>query len=165
MADIDSEELQHAQSELEIHQKFMDNEINSIKAKLDDHNYQATEQIRVLERNVAEIKDMATKALHVSIGVDGRNGLRGSLENISKDVASMIKDFEILKSSAKSYVETKALLLQLFSVSAAAVVAQLCGIIWYFASQHSRQEVMREDLNRVILSIEKLKEEAAPKKS
>lgn len=165
MGDHDSEELYQAQSELELHQKFMDGEINSVKSKLDTHNQQTTDQIKLLEKSIGEIKDMATRALHVSIGVDGRNGLRGSIEAISKDVASMIKDFEILKSTAKSYTETKSLLLQLFSVSAAAVVAQLCGIVWYFASQHSRQEVMREDLNRVILSIEKIKEEAVPKKS
>lgn len=164
MADHDSEEILHAQNELEIHQKLTDNEINSIKTKLDIYNHQTSEQIKVLEKSVTEIKDMATKALHVSIGVDGKNGLRGSLEAISKDVTSMIRDFEILKSSAKSYLETKRLLLQLFTVSAAAVIVQLCGIVWYFSSQHSKQEVMRDDLNRVILSIEKLKEEVPAKK-
>lgn len=121
--------------------------------------HQTTEQIKALEKSVEEIKDIAVRALHVSIGVDGKNGLRGSLENIVRTMGDMTKDFEFLRSSAHSYLETKNLLLKLFAVSAAAVIFQLCGIVWYFASQHSRQEIMREDLNKVIIHVEKIRED------
>jgi hypothetical protein len=159
----ESSHTHYSHTELEMQQKYMDNEISTIKNKLETWNYQTGENFKALEKSVAEIKDMATRALHVSIGVDGRNGLRGSLETIIKDMNGMSKDFEFLRSSAHSYVETRSLLLKLFAVSAAAVVVQLCGIVWYFGSQHSRQEVMREDLNKVIGYIEKMKEDTLKK--
>jgi hypothetical protein len=93
--------------------------------------------------------------MHVSIGVDGRNGLRGSLESLVRDVASMSESLNIVKQSASNYADMKALMLRLFAASAMTILCQFGGAVWLVSSLHSRQEDMRQDLNRVLTLLDK----------
>jgi hypothetical protein len=99
---------------------------------------------------------MARDAKHISIGVDGKNGLRGSLELLVKDMSGMTEDLEFLRQSAHSYNETKAVLLKLFATSAMAILIQFAAAVWCVSAINARQDSIRQDVNRVLTLIDKL---------
>ena len=93
--------------------------------------------------------------------VDGKNGLRGSLESLVTHVTAISKDFEFLRQAAHSYNETKTLLFRVFATSAIAILIQFGGAVWCVASLHAKQESIREDLNRVLMHIDRKHEEVS----
>jgi len=156
---ITLQELFESVTELESNRKVTVAELDSMKIKLESNALTVQEQLRGLERSVLDIRDMARDAKHISVGVDGQNGLRGSIATLTKDVNSMTQDFNFLRQTANNYTETKNLLLRLFVTSAVAVIVQFGGAVWFVSSLHSKQESIREDLNRVIRHIDKINEE------
>ena len=152
-------ELFESVSNLESDRKVTIAELDSIKIKIESNALTVQEQLRGLERSVLDIRDMARDAKHISVGVDGQNGLRGSIASLTRDVNSMTQDFNFLRQTANNYTETNNLLLRLFVTSAVAVIIQFGGAVWFVSSLHSKQESIREDLNRVIRHIDKVNDE------
>ena len=142
-------------TEMQAQQKVFEDELEELKIKIDANNLTNQEQLHNLEKAILEVRDKARDAMHISIGVDGKNGLRGSLETLGKDVTSMSESFNVLKSSAENYSEMKTLLLRLFAASAMTIMCQFGGAVWLVSSLHSKQESMREDLNRVLAILDK----------
>jgi hypothetical protein len=153
------QELHDSLIELQGDKKVIVSELDSMKIRVESNALTVQEQLRALERSVLEIRDMARDAKHISVGVDGQNGLRGSIANLTRDVTSMTQDFNFLRQTAHNYNETKNLLLRLFVTSAVAVIIQFGGAVWFVSSLHSKQESIREDLNRVIRHIDKTYDE------
>lgn len=152
-------ELVESVNNLQSDKKVTIAELDSIKIRVEANAVTVQEQLRALERSVLEIRDMARDAKHISVGVDGQNGLRGSIANLTRDVNSMTQDFNFLRQTANNYTETKNLLLRLFVTSAVAVIIQFGGAVWFVSSLHSKQESIREDLNRVIRHIDKINDD------
>lgn len=157
--DITLHELTGAVNALESDRKVTVAELDGIKIRLESNALTVQEQLRSLERSVMDIRDMARDAKHISVGVDGQNGLRGSIANLTRDVNSMTQDFNFLRQTANNYNETKNLLLRLFVTSAVAVIVQFGGAVWFVSSLQSKQESIREDLNRVIRHMDKMYDE------
>ena len=150
-----------ALAELQSQKKLTDSEITNIKVRLETDTHNTHEQLKNLEKSVSQIRDMARDAYVIGVGVDGKNGLRGSLESLARDVTRITEDFEFLRQTAHSYVEIRSFLLRLFVASAATILLQFGGAIWYASSQYSRQESLRNDMNRVISYIDKRSEESS----
>jgi len=142
-------------ADLENQKKLIALELNNIKLKMDNLIATDNEKLDALDIAVSEAREKARDAMHVSVGVDGKNGLRGVMEILIRDVANMSKDIEVLRQTANSYTETKTLLARLFTSTALALFLQFAGAIWFVSALHSKQESIRQDLNRVLLYIEK----------
>jgi hypothetical protein len=157
--------LSDSVKDLQNNYKSLVNEIDAVKIRVESNALTVHEQLRGLERSILEIRDMARDAKHISVGVDGQNGLRGSIANLTRDVTGMTQDFNFLSQTAQNYTETKNLLLKLFVTSAVAIIVQFGGAVWFVSSMHSKQETIREDLNRVIRHIDKIYDDAASSKN
>jgi hypothetical protein len=142
-------------SDIQSHKKLTDAELSNLKLRIESFASTVKEQIGNLEKNVLEVRDKARDAMHISVGVDGKNGLRGSMETMLREVTSMSEDFAVLRQTAQNYNETKDFLLRLFVSSAVAMFIQFGGAIWFLSSMHNKQENMREDLNKVISYVDK----------
>ena len=140
--DNDNQSLAIASAELQLEQE-------GIKKRLDN-----------IETTLKTVQDQARDALHVAIGVDGRNGLRGSLNTLVSDVSKITEALHGLKQHAGDYAEMKSTLIRMFVASAFTMLCQFGGAVWFVSSLHSRQENMREDLNRVLAILDKRYEEA-----
>jgi hypothetical protein len=136
---------------------ILDEELEDIRKIVNDNEAITQAQFKSLEKTVNEIRDNARDVMHIAVGVDGRNGLRGSIDTLSANVNNVIRDFEFLKNAANNYNETKSVLLKMFATSAIAVIFQLMAGVWYIATEHNKQQTMREDLNRVIAYIERVR--------
>jgi hypothetical protein len=106
---------------------------------------------------------MARDAKHISIGVDGRNGLRGTLDNLVKDVSKLSSDVEIVKKAADDYVGTKAFLSRLVIASFMGVMGQVCFAVWYVSAQHTQQEAMKQDVTRLLARMDRQADANSPK--
>lgn len=148
-------------ADLENQKKLIDLELNNIKLRMDTLIASNNDKLDALDAAVAEARERARDAMHVSVGVDGKNGLRGAMEILLGNVTSLSKDLEFLRQTAHSYTETKTLLARLFTSTALALFLQFAGAIWFVSALHSKQESIKEDLNRVLLYIEKQPQEAA----
>jgi hypothetical protein len=135
-----------------------DAEIDNIRQNLSNMTLETNETLKALEASVSSVRDMARDAMHISVGVDGRNGLRGSIANLSEQMAVLVKEFGYLKETAHSYVEMKELVMKFFATAAVGLFFQFAAAIWYFSGQHQQQQSMRDDLNKVISYIDKQQE-------
>ena len=135
-----------------------DAEIDMIRQKLTTIDADINENIKSLEFSISSVRDMARDAMHITVGVDGKNGLRGSMANLSEQVAVLVKEFGFLRETANSYVEMKDLILKFFATAAIGLFFQFAGAIWYFSGQHQQQQALREDLNKVLSYINKQQE-------
>lgn len=142
-------------TELQGQQKFTDSELNKVKSSLEESTTNTQEQLKSLEKNVADIRDMARDAKHISIGVDGRNGLRGTLDHLAKDVGKLKEDVEFVKEAAHSYNGMKVFFSRLLIASFATVMLQLAAAVWYISAQNAKQEALRSDVNRILSHIDK----------
>jgi hypothetical protein len=137
-----------------------DVEIEGMRQKLSIIDADTHENIKALEQSIASVRDMARDAMHISVGVDGKNGLRGSIVNLSEQVHVIVKEFAFLRETAHSYVEMKSIVLKFFATAAVGLFFQFAAAIWYFSGQHQQQEALKADLNKVLAYIEKQQEQA-----
>jgi len=151
-------DLESSNKALESSNKALDSELEAIKLKLESVSEETQEQLKALDKSLVEIRDMARDAKHISVGVDGRNGLRGAIQNLSTDVSKITSELNTLGHAAHSYNELRVFLSKLFIASITAMVIQFAGVVWYLSAQHSKQESLRTDLNRVIAHIDKQQE-------
>lgn len=140
--DKDNQNLAIAAVEIQLEQE-------GIKKRLDS-----------VEDTLKVVQDQARDALHVAIGVDGRNGLRGSLNTLVSDVSKITEALHGLRQQANDYAEMKSMLLKLFVACTVTILCQFGSAVWFVSSLHSRQENMREDLNRVLAILDKRYAEA-----
>jgi hypothetical protein len=106
---------------------------------------------------------MARDNKHITIGVDGNNGLKGTLAILVKDVHTMTKDFEFLRQTAHSYVEMKSWFVRLLATSLAAIVFQFVGAAWTLNTQATRQDVFKEDMSKIVAYVNKQQQDELPK--
>jgi hypothetical protein len=144
-----------AVAELESQKRLTDAEITNIKIRLESYISTTQEQFRTLGATVTEIRDMARDNKHITIGVDGNNGLKGTLEILVRDVTAMIKEFEFLRQTAHSYVEMKTWLIRLLITSVAAIIFQFGSAFWTMNMQTTRQDSLREEMTKVTAYINK----------
>jgi hypothetical protein len=137
-----------------------DAEIEGMRQKLSTMDADTHENIKALEQSIASVRDMARDVMHISVGVDGRNGLRGSIASLSEQVQVIVKEFSFLRETANSYVEMKSTVLKFFTTAAIGLFFQFAAAIWYFSGQHQQQEALKADLNKVLAYIEKQQEQA-----
>jgi hypothetical protein len=97
-----------------------------------------------LEKSVAEIREMARDAKHISIGVDGRNGLRGTLDLLARDVSKLAADVDFVKKAADDYIGLKSFFTKILVGSFMGIVTQVCFAVWYVSAQHTQQEALKE---------------------
>lgn len=145
-------------ADVDMHKKLLDMELNNIKTRMDSIIETGKTQHEALDRIVSETRERVKDALHISIGVDGKNGLRGNMELVKTELLGISKDLEFLRQAAYSYNSTKQLFTRLFTSTAVAIGIQLMGAIWFVSAMHSKQEAIREDLNRVIVHLDKQSE-------
>ena len=119
-------------------------------SKLGETILDTKDHLKELEKSVSEIREMARDAKHISIGVDGRNGLRGTLDHLAKDVRNLAADLEIVKKAADDYVGTKSFLSKLVVASFMGILGQICFAVWYVSAQHTQQEVLKADVSRLL---------------
>jgi hypothetical protein len=165
LSKIDHNKLVSLRSDFDMHKRVLELELAGIKTRMDSIIETNKTQHEALDRIVNETKERVKDALHISIGVDGRNGLRGTLETVRAELGVISKDLEFLRQSAYSYNSTKQLFTRLFTSTALAIFIQLMGAIWFVSAMHSKQEALREDLNRVLVYIDKQQQQHEPAKS
>jgi hypothetical protein len=141
-----------------------DAELEVIRQKLDTIHSETSESINSLENSVAIVRDMARDAMHISVGVDGKNGLRGSILNLSEQLHILVKEVGYLKQTADSYMEMRQLVLKYFATAAIGLLVQFAGAIWYFSAQNQQQQALRQDLNKVLVYMDKQQETSKPLK-
>jgi hypothetical protein len=108
------------------------------------------EHFKEIEKSIAEIREMARDAKHISIGVDGRNGLRGTLEHLARDVSRLAHDVEFVKKAADDYIGLKSFFTKLLVGSFMGIVTQVCFAVWYVSAQHTQQEALKADVARLL---------------
>jgi hypothetical protein len=150
--------LTMAIAELQSKQKALEQELGDIKIKLEANNISAGDQLRNLEKSLQDVRDKAIDAMHISVGVDGQNGIRGDVKEMSAKLSTLSESLYVLRQTANSYVEIKSLVLRLFVASAMTILCQFGAAVWLVSSLHSRQESMREDINRVLLILDRRQE-------
>lgn len=133
-------------AELQGYKKLTDIEI----LKLEETITATKDHLKELDKSVSEIREMARDAKHISIGVDGRNGLRGTLDLLAKDVRKLSSDVEVVKKAADDYVGTKAFLTKVLLGSFMGIVTQVCFAVWYVSAQHTQQESLKADVARLL---------------
>lgn len=141
-----------------------DAELEVIRQRLDTIYSEATESISSLENSVSIVRDMARDAMHISVGVDGKNGLRGSMSNLTEQLHILVKEVGYLKQTADSYMEMRQLVLKYFATAAVGLLVQFAGAIWYFSAQNQQQQALKQDLNKVLIYIDKQQETLKPSK-
>lgn len=141
-----------------------DAELEVIRQKLDTIYSETSDSISSLENSVSIVRDMARDAMHISVGVDGKNGLRGSMGNLTEQLHILVKEVGYLKQTADSYMEMRELVLKYFATAAIGLLVQFAGAVWYFSAQNQQQQGLRQDLNKVLVYIDKQQEASKPLK-
>jgi hypothetical protein len=160
LEDLSHQEFNTVAAIIQLQQQKLvrDAEIEAIKHRISNISDDTGESIKSLETSVAAIRDMARDAMHISVGVDGKNGLRGSIATLSEQVNVLVKEFSFLRRTADSYMEMRDLVIKFFATAAIGLLAQFAGAVWYFSGQHQQQQSLKEDLNKVLIYIDKQQE-------
>lgn len=152
--------LANAIGQLQEQKKLRDVEVDNLRVRLEAYILSAATQMKTIENSLSDTRDMARDVKHISIGVDGRNGLRSAVQELVSDMTAITKDFGFLRQTADNYVDMKSMMIRLFTASAAALLAQFAAVVWYLSAQHSEQLAIRQDLNRVISYMDSKQSEA-----
>jgi hypothetical protein len=107
------------------------------------------DRIQQLEHELRDTRDMARDTLHIAIGVDGKNGLRSAISELSVTVYKIKEDFLFLRETAHNYKELKGLIGKFLLSGVFAFIFQLGGIIWFFSAEHVGQQQMVRDMSEV----------------
>jgi hypothetical protein len=161
----DQHKLICLKADLDMYKRLLDMELTNLKTRMDSIVEAGKTQHEELDRVVKETREKVTDAMHISIGVDGRNGLRGTMETVKAELSAISRDLDFLRQAAHSYNSTKQLFTRLFTSTALAIFIQLMGAIWFVSAMHSKQDALRDDLNRVLMYIDKQQQRYEPAKS
>jgi hypothetical protein len=115
-------------------------------------------KIKSLELELRDIRDMARDTLHIAIGVDGKNGLRAAITDLSGTVGKIKEDFLFLRETANNYKELKVMIGKFLLSGVLAFVFQLGGIIWFFSKEHAGQQQLTIQVNEVFSKLKVIDE-------
>lgn len=146
-------------TELQGQKKLTDAELSKLEEAIID----TKEHLKELDKSVSDIREMARDAKHISIGVDGRNGLRGTLDHLARDVNKLATDVECVKKAADDYVGTKEFLKRVILASFMGIMGQVTFAVWYVSAQHAQQEAMKADVSRLLARMDKQADTNNPK--
>lgn len=146
-------------TELQGQKKLTDAELSKLEEAIID----TKEHLKELDKSVSDIREMARDAKHISIGVDGRNGLRGTLDHLARDVSKLTVDVEIVKKAADDYTGTKSFLSKVVLGSFMGIVSQVCFAVWYVSAQHTQQESLKADVSRLLARMDRQADTNNPK--
>jgi len=114
-------------------------------------------KIKTLENELKDTRDIARDTLHIVVGVDGKNGIRGTLYDVNTSVNKIKEDFLFLRETANNYKELKSTIGKFLLTSSLAFVLQFAGVVWFFAREHASVEHLTVQIKKVIEDIEKIK--------
>lgn len=106
-------------------------------------------KIRTLEIELRDTRDMARDTLHIAIGVDGKNGLRAAINELSGTVGKIKEDFLFLRETAHNYKELKAMIGKFLLSGVFAFIFQLGGIIWFLSADHTSQSNIEKQVTEI----------------
>lgn len=115
-------------------------------------------KIRGLEVELRDTRDMARDTLHIAIGVDGKNGLRAAINELSGTVNKIKEDFLFLRETAHNYKELKSMIGRFLLSGVFAFIFQLGGIIWFFSKEHAGQEQIATQVQEVFIKLKGIDE-------
>ena len=115
-------------------------------------------KIKALEQELRDTRDMSRDTLHIAIGVDGKNGLRSAVAELSGTVHKIKEDFLFLRETAHNYKELKALIGKFLLSGVFAFIFQLGGIIWFFSKEHTGQEQITAQMNETFVKLKAIDE-------
>ena len=115
-------------------------------------------KIKTLELELRDTRDMARDTLHIAIGVDGKNGLRAAINELSGTVNKIKEDFLFLRETAHSYKELKAMIGKFLLSGVFAFIFQLGGIVWFFSKEHAGQEQIAQQVQEVFVKLKSMDE-------
>lgn len=115
-------------------------------------------KIKSLELELRDIRDMARDTLHIAIGVDGKNGLRAAITELSGTVDKIKEDFLFLRETAHNYKELKAMIGKFLLSGVLAFVFQLGGIVWFFSKEHAGQQQIALQVQEVFSKLKVIDE-------
>lgn len=130
----------------ELHEEHFNHQLGKVQVQLDK-----------LEETIIEVRDLARDAIHICIGVDGHNGLRGTLHKLTSEVELISKEFADVREATKSNKESRLNLTKFLAASALVLITQFATAVWYMSAQHSKQENLRNDVDRLAAYVEKLR--------
>jgi hypothetical protein len=107
------------------------------------------DRVQHLEQELRDTRDIARDTLHIAIGVDGKNGLRSAISELSVTVYKIKEDFLFLRETAHNYKELKGLIGKFLLSGVFAFIFQLGGIVWFFSAEHVGQQQMVRDMSEV----------------
>ncbi len=110
-------------------------------------------KIKTLEIELRDTRDMARDTLHIAIGVDGKNGLRAAINELSGTVNKIKEDFLFLRETAHNYKELKSMIGKFLLSGVFAFIFQLGGIIWFFSKEHSGQVQIAQQVQEVFVKL------------
>lgn len=115
-------------------------------------------KIRGLEVELRDTRDMARDTLHIAIGVDGKNGLRAAINELSGTVNKIKEDFLFLRETAHNYKELKSMIGKFLLSGVFAFIFQLGGIIWFFSKEHAGQVQIAQQVQEVFIKLKGIDE-------
>jgi hypothetical protein len=116
-------------------------------------------KITHIEKELQDTRDIARDTLHIAIGVDGRNGLRGVITELSSAVAKMQEDLIFFRETAKNYKELKASIGKFLLSSSLIFIVQFAAVIWFFAGEHSTKEHLKYQVTEMYNQIKEIKQQ------
>jgi hypothetical protein len=116
-------------------------------------------KVNQIEQELKQTADIAIKTWHVSVGVDGKNGIRGSLNDLTLSVNKIKEDFLFLRETANNYNEIKSGIGKFLLGSSLAFIIQFAGVIWFFAVDHTEKEHLTHKIEAVIKDVENFKKD------
>jgi hypothetical protein len=125
-------------------------------------NEELEAKITRIEQELKSTRDIARDTLHIAIGVDGRNGIRGSLNDLTHSVSKINEDFLFLRETANNYKELKGTIGRFLLSSLLAFVIQFAGIIWFFANEYATKENLKLQILSVLEDVRELKKTTKP---
>ena len=111
------------------------------------------EKVQQLEHELKDTRDMARDTLHIAIGVDGKNGLRSAISELSVTVYKIKEDFLFLRETAHNYKELKSIIGKFLLSGMLAFLFQLGGVVWFFSKEHVGQEQIARDMADMTLKL------------
>jgi hypothetical protein len=111
-------------------------------------------KIKSLEIELRDTRDMARDTLHIAIGVDGKNGLRAAINELSGTVNKIKEDFLFLRETANNYKELKAMIGKFLLSGVFAFIFQLGGIVWFFSAEHTQQQTIAKQVDEMYLKLD-----------
>jgi len=160
------EDISKTQAQLDTARKLTEMELENMRRQMEQTDLRTTKRLEDLEESVKDVSkelrassQQIDKVLHICIGVDGSNGLRGNVGSLNAKVDAICRDFEYVKQTAKNYNDMKSWLVKFCISSSLAFLVQFGGGVWFFATMHSHQEATRSDVNKTMTLTETLKEQ------